>query len=89
MGTSQTLRIFGEVNVSLTFDADPTTAPFVLAFADGDMSMSELMGGEGANLAEMTRLRLTIPHGFAITTAACRHYPAPGSAIQTYPGSDR
>ena len=78
MGTSPTLRIFREVNVSLTVDTDPTTAPFVIAFADGDMSMSELMGGKGANLAEMTRLGLTVPHGFAITTAACRHYPAFG-----------
>lgn len=43
MGTSPTLRIFWEVNVSLTVDTDPTTAPFVIAFADGDMTMSELM----------------------------------------------
>ena len=64
--------------MSLTVDADPTTEPFVIAFADGDMSMSELMGGKGANLAEMTRLGLPVPHGFAITTAASRHYPALG-----------
>ena len=60
--------------MSLTINAEATTAPFVVAFADGDMSMSELMGGKGANLAEMTRLGLPVPHGFTITTAACRHY---------------
>jgi len=60
--------------MSLTVNAEATTAPFVVAFADGDMSMSELLGGKGANLAEMTRLGLPVPHGFTITTAACRHY---------------
>jgi len=60
--------------MSLTVNAEATTAPFVVAFADGDMSMSDLMGGKGANLAEMTRLGLPVPHGFTITTAACRHY---------------
>jgi pyruvate,orthophosphate dikinase len=64
--------------VSITVNADPTTEPFIIAFADGDMSMSELMGGKGANLAEMTRLGLPVPHGFTITTAACRHYLALG-----------
>ena len=78
MGTSTTLRTFREDNVSLTVNADPATAPCVIAFADGDMSMSELMGGKGANLAEMTRLGLPVPHGFTITTAACRHYLALG-----------
>src|SRR5450631_519415 len=64
--------------MSTAVKADPTVAPFVVAFADGDMSMSELMGGKGANLAEMTRLGLPVPHGFTITTAACRHYLALG-----------
>jgi len=60
--------------MSLTVNSKAATAPFVVAFADGDMSMSDLMGGKGANLAEMTRLGLPVPHGFTITTAACRHY---------------
>jgi len=60
--------------MSQTVTAEATTAPFVVAFEDGDMSMSDLMGGKGANLAEMTRLGLPVPHGFTITTAACRHY---------------
>jgi phosphoenolpyruvate synthase/pyruvate phosphate dikinase len=59
-----------------TVITEASTAPFVVAFADGDMSMSELMGGKGANLAEMTRIGLPVPHGFTITTAACRHYLA-------------
>jgi len=64
--------------MSLTVSSKAATAPFVVAFADGDMSMSDLMGGKGANLAEMTRLGLPVPHGFTITTAACRHYLALG-----------
>ena len=64
--------------MSLTVNTEASTAPFVVAFADGDMSMSELMGGKGANLAEMTRIGLPVPHGFTITTAACRHYLALG-----------
>ena len=64
--------------MSLTVTAEPSTAPLVIAFAAGNRSMSELMGGKGANLAEMTRLRLPVPHGFTITTAACRHYLALG-----------
>ena len=53
--------------MSLTVTAEPGTAPLVIAFAAGDRSMSELMGGKGANLAEMTRLGLPVPHGFTIT----------------------
>jgi len=64
--------------MSLSVNTEAATAPFVVAFADGDMSMSDLMGGKGANLAEMTRLGLPVPHGFTITTAACRHYLALG-----------
>lgn len=60
--------------MSLTVNSKAATDPFVVAFADGDMSMSDLMGGKGANLAEMTRIGLPVPHGFTITTAACRHY---------------
>src|SRR5437879_3162331 len=44
--------------------------------ADGDGSMKPLLGGKGANLAEMTRIGLPVPPGFTITTAACTHYYA-------------
>ncbi len=42
--------------------------------ADGDASMKEILGGKGANLAEMTNLGLPVPPGFTITTAVCDHY---------------
>jgi pyruvate,orthophosphate dikinase len=51
---------------------------FVYAFgggaADGDASMKDLLGGKGANLAEMSALGLPVPPGFTITTEACTHY---------------
>jgi pyruvate,orthophosphate dikinase len=47
---------------------------YVYDFRDGDRSMADLLGGKGANLAEMTRLGLPVPPGFTITTEACRHY---------------
>src|SRR5579875_4115711 len=42
--------------------------------ADGDASMKPLLGGKGANLAEMSALGLPVPPGFTITTEACNHY---------------
>ncbi len=50
----------------------------VVRFDDGDMSQKDLLGGKGANLAEMTRLGLPVPPGFTITTEACRAYLANG-----------
>ncbi len=44
--------------------------------AEGDASMGALLGGKGANLAEMCRMGLPVPPGFTITTEACRHYYA-------------
>jgi pyruvate,orthophosphate dikinase len=48
--------------------------------ADGDASMKNLLGGKGANLAEMSSLGLPVPPGFTITTEACTHYYANGRA---------
>ena len=42
--------------------------------ADGDGSMKPLLGGKGANLAEMTRIGLPVPPGFTITTEVCTYY---------------
>jgi hypothetical protein len=42
--------------------------------ADGDGSMKELLGGKGANLAEMCRLGIPVPAGFTITTEVCTYY---------------
>lgn len=51
---------------------------YVYEFADGDRDMADLLGGKGANLAEMTRLGLPVPPGFTVTTTACRAYLATG-----------
>ncbi|HUH07529.1 MAG TPA: pyruvate, phosphate dikinase [Egibacteraceae bacterium] len=50
----------------------------VYSFSEGDRHQKALLGGKGANLAEMTRLGLPVPPGFTITTAACRAYLAEG-----------
>jgi pyruvate,orthophosphate dikinase len=50
----------------------------VYDFAEGDKDQKDLLGGKGANLAEMTRLGLPVPPGFIISTDACREYLADG-----------
>ncbi|MDN5914062.1 MAG: pyruvate, phosphate dikinase [Pseudonocardia sp.] len=52
---------------------------FVYDFAEGDRDRKDLLGGKGANLAEMTNLGLPVPPGFIITTQACRAYLAEGT----------
>jgi pyruvate, orthophosphate dikinase len=47
---------------------------YVYAFAEGGREMAELLGGKGANLAEMTAIGLPVPPGFTVTTEACRAY---------------
>ena len=47
---------------------------YVYRFSEGDKDQKDLLGGKGANLAEMTRLGLPVPPGFTITTDACRAY---------------
>ena len=56
------------------------TEHLVLALSQGNRSMADLLGGKGANLAEMTQLGLPVPHGFVITTDACRAYLEQGRA---------
>ncbi|SHK07542.1 pyruvate phosphate dikinase [Pseudonocardia thermophila] len=63
--------------------ATPRPAQLVYDFADGSRDMVDLLGGKGANLAEMTRLGLPVPPGFTITTEACRHYLAQGEEPQS------
>jgi pyruvate, orthophosphate dikinase len=48
--------------------------PLIVPFSRGDRSMADLLGGKGANLAEMTRLGLPVPEGFTVTTEMCRRY---------------
>ncbi len=51
---------------------------YVYDFSEGNRDMKDLLGGKGANLAEMTNLGLPVPPGFVITTEACRAYLAEG-----------
>ena len=51
---------------------------FVYDFAQGNKDQKDLLGGKGANLAEMTNLGLPVPPGFTISTEACRAYLAQG-----------
>ena len=53
-------------------------AKWVYAFSEGSRDMRDLLGGKGANVADMTRLGLPVPPGFTITTAACIAYLAEG-----------
>src|SRR3990170_3737517 len=54
--------------------AGSTSVKLVYRFAEGGASMADLLGGKGANLAEMVRLGLPVPPGFTISTEACRRY---------------
>jgi pyruvate,orthophosphate dikinase len=54
---------------------------YVYLFSEGDGSMRELLGGKGANLAEMTRLGMPVPQGFTVTTEACTRYYDDGKVI--------
>ena len=47
---------------------------YVYAFSEGNKDMRELLGGKGANLAEMTGIGLPVPRGFTVTTEACNKY---------------
>ncbi|MGX1673199.1 pyruvate, phosphate dikinase [Streptomyces sp. NPDC055400] len=53
---------------------DPHVAKFVYDFTEGNKDLKDLLGGKGANLAEMTNLGLPVPPGFVITTEACKVY---------------
>jgi pyruvate,orthophosphate dikinase len=68
--------------------ASPKAVKYVYTWgagrADGDGSMKALLGGKGANLAEMTRINLPVPPGFTITTEVCTYYYA---NKRTYPAS--
>ena len=53
-------------------------AKLVYAFSEGNKDLKDLLGGKGANLAEMTNIGLPVPAGFTITTEACRYFLAHG-----------
>ena len=54
---------------------------WVYMFDEGDMTMRNLLGGKGANLAEMTKIGLPVPQGFTVTTEACTQYYEDGRQI--------
>ena len=54
---------------------------YVYLFTEGNGSMRELLGGKGANLAEMTNIGLPVPQGFTISTEACTKYYEDGRQI--------
>ncbi|HBE79717.1 MAG TPA: pyruvate, phosphate dikinase, partial [Firmicutes bacterium] len=56
-------------------------AKYVYQFKEGNASMRNLLGGKGANLAEMTGLGLPVPRGFTVTTEACTRYYTDGKTI--------
>ena len=58
-----------------------TGRKWVYLFSEGNANMRELLGGKGANLAEMTNLGLPVPQGFTITTEACTQYYEDGRQI--------
>ncbi|HAL63450.1 MAG TPA: pyruvate, phosphate dikinase, partial [Clostridiales bacterium] len=54
---------------------------YVYLFSEGNANMREILGGKGANLAEMTNLGLPVPQGFTISTEACTRYYEDGRKI--------
>src|SRR5215218_1919794 len=56
---------------------------YVYDFIEGNKDLKDLLGGKGANLAEMTRMGLPVPPGFTVTTEACREYLRTGSPPDT------
>ena len=58
-----------------------STKKYVYLFKEGDATMREILGGKGANLAEMTKIGLPVPQGFTISTEACTQYYDDGRQI--------
>lgn len=54
---------------------------YVYLFSEGDASMRNILGGKGANLAEMTRMGFPVPQGFTVSTEACTKYYEDGQKI--------
>ena len=73
----------GAVGASETFERGilEMSHKYVYLFTEGNGKMRELLGGKGANLAEMTNIGLPVPQGFTITTEACTQYYEDGRQI--------
>nr|MDT0662462.1 pyruvate, phosphate dikinase [Micromonospora sp. DSM 115978] len=61
-------------------EKETSESKYIYDFAEGNKDLRDLLGGKGANLAEMTNLGLPVPPGFTITTEACQAYLATGTA---------
>jgi len=57
---------------------------YVYLFNEGNKDMKELLGGKGANLAEMTAIGLPVPSGFTVTTEACNKYYEDNETMPDY-----
>ncbi|CAN5189429.1 pyruvate, phosphate dikinase [soil metagenome] len=64
----------------------PSETKYVYDFSEGNRDMKDLLGGKGANLAEMTNIGLPVPPGFTITTQACLAYLDGGGSPEGLPG---
>lgn len=69
----------GSMDRSTTIDASKLVYFFGAGMSDGDASLRNLLGGKGANLAEMAGIGLPVPPGFTITTDVCSAYYEAGS----------
>jgi pyruvate, orthophosphate dikinase len=74
------------VSATATSTSSATAHRYVSAFREGRSTQKDLLGGKGANLAEMTYLDLPVPPGFTVTTDACRAYLAEGAVPQELAG---
>ncbi len=72
-----------DINITITNIGGNFTMAnkWVYMFSEGDMTMRNLLGGKGANLAEMTNIGLPVPQGFTVTTEACTQYYEDGRQI--------
>ena len=81
------IEIYGKIKVCTVLDymkiggESKMANKWVYLFSEGNANMRELLGGKGANLAEMTSLGLPVPQGFTITTEACTQYYEDGREI--------
>ena len=65
--------MYGTIKI-IAMNGGKLMSKWVYRFSEGDASMRALLGGKGANLAEMTGLGMPIPQGFTVTTEACTNY---------------
>src|SRR5439155_7833031 len=74
VGLITVLRVGGGLPSRSVVNPEGVMPKYVYDFAEGNKNLKDLLGGKGANLAEMTNLGLPVPPGFTITTEACQAY---------------